>query len=138
MAQAPPARACWSMCAPNAGRRAGGNGVGASYSDGERVMSTPLVPVEQLPPIGPVAPLLRLDGMGHALRVWLGGAGDHGALEADLREVAARGVATLPALAVALGSVAARHKLEVRVIPRLDDDGPSVLVIFGARVSRPK
>lgn len=41
-------------------------------------------------------------------------------------------------LAVALGKVAEQHKLGVRVIPRIDGDGPSVLVIFGKKTARPK
>jgi len=43
-----------------------------------------------------------------------------------------------PAFAMALGDVAARHKLEVRVIPRMDSAGPSVLVLFGSRTYRSK
>ncbi|HKZ91732.1 MAG TPA: hypothetical protein VJZ50_06290 [Candidatus Limnocylindrales bacterium] len=41
-------------------------------------------------------------------------------------------------MAVALGDVARRHKLEVRVIPRVDSTGPSVLVLFGRRTYRAK
>lgn len=86
----------------------------------------------------PRGPLLRIDGSSGALRVWLGGPGDQSALEADVREVSDRGIRRLPALAVALGDVARRHKLEVRVIPRMDEDGPVVLVIFGKRTNRPR
>ena len=43
-----------------------------------------------------------------------------------------------PALAMALGDVAVRNKLEVRVIPRMDSAGPSVLVLFGSRTYRSK
>ena len=82
--------------------------------------------------------LLRLVGPTGALDVWLGDAGDHSALEADVRDVSARGIERLPALAVALGDVATRHKLEVRVIPRMDSGGPSVLVLFGSRTYRAK
>jgi hypothetical protein len=107
-------------------------------------MTAPMVPARAPVPIAPAAPdasavtLLRLDGTSHVLRVWLGGPGDHAALEADVREVAARGIARIAALAVALGKVAEVHKLGVRVIPRIDSDGPSVLVIFGRKTSRPK
>ena len=107
-------------------------------------MTAPLVPVgTPLPVASPLpdasaATLLRLDGTSHVLRVWLGGPGDHAALEADVREVAARGITRLAMLAVALGKVAEVHKLGVRVIPRIDGDGPSVLVIFGKRTARPK
>jgi hypothetical protein len=113
-------------------------------------MTAPLVPVgSPLPVVLPApdaspvpdasaAALLRLEGGGHVLRVWLGGPGDHTALEADVREVAARGIPRLATLAVALGKVAEHHKLGVRVIPRIDDDGPSVLVIFGKKTARPK
>jgi hypothetical protein len=68
--------------------------------------------------------------------VWLGSALDHAALEADVRDVSARGLTDLPTLAMALGDVAKRHKLEVRVIPRFDPAGPSVLVVFGLRTHR--
>jgi hypothetical protein len=101
-------------------------------------MTAPLVPVGSPVPIESEATLLRLDGTCHVMRVWLGGAGDHAALEADVREVAARGITRLATLAVALGKVAEQHKLGVRVIPRIDGDGPSVLVIFGKRTARPK
>ena len=70
--------------------------------------------------------------------MWLGGAGDHSALEADVRDVSARDIRGLPALAMALGDVATRHKLEVRVIPRMGSGGPSVLVLFGSRTYRAK
>lgn len=83
-------------------------------------------------------PLLRLNAKPHVLRVWLGEAGDQAALEADVREVADRGIARLSTLAVALGAVAERHKLGVRVVPRIDGNGQSVLVIFGTRTARPK
>jgi hypothetical protein len=82
--------------------------------------------------------LLRLDGPSGVLDVWLGEAGDHAALEADVRDVSARGTGSLPALAMALGAVASRHKLEVRVIPRMDVTGRSVLVLFGRRTYRAK
>ena len=84
------------------------------------------------------ASLLRIVGPNRALDVWLGDAGDHAALEADVRDVSARGLRDLPALAMAHGDVAARHKLEVRVIPRMDSAGPSVLVLFGSRTYRAK
>ena len=86
----------------------------------------------------PAMPLLRIDGTDHVLRVWLGGPGDHAQLEADVREVAARGIRRLSTLAMALGAVADRHKLGVRVIPRIDDHGHSILVVFGKRTSRPR
>jgi hypothetical protein len=107
-------------------------------------MTAPLVPAGSPVPVGSRVPdasattLLRLESTSHVLRVWLGGPGDHAALEADVREVAARGLARLATLAVALGKVAEMHKLGVRVIPRIDADGPSVLVIFGKRTARPK
>jgi hypothetical protein len=81
---------------------------------------------------------LRVVGPNRALDVWLGGAGDHSALEADVRGVSARGIRDLPALAMALGDVAASHKLEVRVIPRMDTTDPNVLVLFGSRTYRAK
>ena len=84
------------------------------------------------------ASLLRIVGPNRALDVWLGGAGDHSALEADVRDLSARGIGDLQALAMALGDVATRHKLEVRVIPRMDAAGPSVLVLFGSRTHRAK
>ncbi len=86
----------------------------------------------------PAQSLLRVVGPSGALDVWLGGPGDRATLEADVREVSERGLRRLPALAVALGDVARRHKLEVRVIPRLDANGPSVLVLFGRRTFRAK
>ncbi len=82
--------------------------------------------------------LLRVVGPGGALDVWLGGTGDHSALEADVRDVSAQATGSLPALAMALGEVATRHKLEVRVIPRVDRTGRSVLVLFGRRTYRAK
>ncbi len=88
------------------------------------------------PPADPGTSLLRVDGPSGVLRVWLGGAADRPLLEADVQAVSDRGIRRLPALAVALGDVARRHKLEVRVVPRVDADGPSVLVIFGTRRSR--
>ena len=81
---------------------------------------------------------MRVVGPNRVLDVWLGGAGDHSALEADVRDVSDRGIGGLPALAMALGDVAASHKLEVRVIPRMDSTGPSVLVLFGTRTHRAK
>lgn len=91
-----------------------------------------------LPADKPKASLLRVVGPSGALDVWLGDAGDDSALEADVRDVSARGIAGLPALAMALGDVATRHKLEVRVIPRMDSAGSSVLVLFGDRTYRAK
>ncbi len=84
------------------------------------------------------ASLLRIVGPSGALDVWLGAAGDHAALEADIRDVSARGIKGLPALAMALGDVATKHKLEVRVIPRKDSAGSSVFVLFGSRKYRAK
>jgi hypothetical protein len=37
---------------------------------------------------------------------------------------------------MALGDVAKLHKLEVRVIPRVDATGRTVLVLFGRRTHR--
>ena len=79
---------------------------------------------------------MRVVGPSGALDVWLGSAGQHSALEADVREVSARGLTDLSALAMALGEVARNHKLEVRVIPRNDSNGPTVLVLFGPRSPR--
>jgi hypothetical protein len=98
---------------------------------------------EPVPAALPMAPgagaaLLRVVGPNGPLDVWLGGEGDHSALEADVRAVGALGSKGLPALAVALGDVAARHKLEVRVIPRMDARGSSILVLFGSRTHRSK
>src|SRR3972149_12323558 len=76
-------------------------------------------PTTTRPPDESRASLLRVDGPSRALDVWLGGAGDHSALEADGRDGSARDIRGLPALAMALGDVATRHKLEVRVIPRM-------------------
>jgi hypothetical protein len=82
--------------------------------------------------------LLRVLGPSGALDVWLGCDGDLAALEADVRAVGARSLMGLPDLAMALGDVAKRHKLEVRVIPRAGSSGPSVLVLFGRRTNRAK
>ncbi len=90
-------------------------------------------PADQAP-----ASLMRVVGPSGALDVWLGAAGDRAALEADVRDVSARGIGTIQALAIALGDVATRHKLEVRVIPRVDSAGPCVLVLFGSRTYRAK
>jgi hypothetical protein len=84
----------------------------------------------------PKGSALRIDGPSGVLRVWLGGPGDRSALEADVRAVSDRGIRRLPALAVAFGDVARQRNLEVRVIPRIDADGRSVLVIFGKRSNR--
>ena len=111
--------------APWPGRRLSGDGTGPGL---------PMMP----PADQSRASLMRVVGPSGALDVWLGGAGDHSALEADVRDVSARGLRGLPALAVALGDVARRHKLEVRVIPRVDSTGPSVLVLFGRRTYRAK
>jgi hypothetical protein len=80
--------------------------------------------------------LLHLVGPSGALDVWLGCEGDVSALEADVRAVNAQGVMGLPDLAMALGDVAKRHRLEVRVIQRRDSTGPTVLVLFGRRTHR--
>ena len=94
----------------------------------------------ELPAVPPTDPsgvsLLRVAGPGLPLDVWLGSAGDHVALEADVRDVSARGLTDRSALAMALGEVAKRHTLEVRVIPRFDPTGPTVLVLFGLRTHR--
>jgi hypothetical protein len=90
------------------------------------------------PPDGPRDSLLRVVGPSGALDVWLGDAADRTGLEADVRDVSARDISGLPALAMALGDVAARHKLEVRVIPRMGSADPSVLVLFGRRTYRAK
>jgi hypothetical protein len=86
--------------------------------------------VPEGPPSGePPGSLLHVDGPSGALRVWFGGAGDRSALEADVREVSDRGIRRLAVLAVALGDV-------VRVVPRMQADGPSILVLFGSRANR--
>ena len=109
-------------------------GLGRSVSrDGPAAGPATPLPAEKLK-----ASLLRVNGPSGALDVWLGAAGDHSALEADVRDVSARGIAGLPALAMALGDVAAKHKLEVRVIPRIDSTVSSVLVLFGSRTYRAK
>ena len=95
-------------------------------------------PATLLPTEKPKASLLRVVGPGGALDVWLGATGDRSALEADVRDVSARGIGGLPALAMALGDVATKHKLEVRVIPRMDSAGSRVLVLFGSRTYRAK
>ena len=95
-------------------------------------------PASPLPTEMAKASLLRVVGPSGALDVWLGAAGDHSALEADVRDVSARGIGGLPALAMALGAVATKHKLEVRVIPRMDSAGSCVLVLFGSRTYRAK
>ncbi len=82
------------------------------------------------------ASLVRMSGPGAVLDVWLGDAAASSTLEADVRAVSAAGTRRLSALAVALGDVARRHKLEVRIIPRIGADGPSVLVLFGPRATR--
>ena len=96
-------------------------------------------PLDGLPTGAPDVPsssLLRVDGPSGALDVWLGCDGDASALEADVRAVSARGIREMPALAMALGDVARLHKLEVRVIPRFDPTGHTVLVLFGRRTQR--
>lgn len=108
----------------------GPTGTGAGCAAGSRA-SPPKVDVEKVD-----ATLLRVDGPSRALRVWLGNSGDRVALEADVREVAGRRIARLSDLAIALGDVGRRHELEVRVIPRIDIDGPCVLVLFGRRTNR--
>jgi hypothetical protein len=107
---------------------------------GERMdLNEPDLGSPTLPPaIESKASLLRLVGPSGVLDVWLGDAGDPAALEADVRAVSARGTGNLPAMAMALGDVASRHKLEVRVIPRMDPTGRSVLVLFGRRTYRAK
>jgi len=70
--------------------------------------------------------------------VWLGCEGDPAALEADVRAVSDRGIRELPALAMALGDVARLHKLELRVIPRVDAAVGFILVLFGPRTHRAK
>ena len=82
--------------------------------------------------------MTRLVGPSGALDVWFGAQDDHAALEAEVRGVSAQGLRGYSDLALALGQVAQRHKLEVRVIPRTDARGPSVLVLFGPRTYRPK
>jgi hypothetical protein len=84
----------------------------------------------------PGASLLRVVGPSGPLDVWLGTSGDPSMLESDVRDVSARGLTERSALAMALGEVAKRHKLEVRVIPRMDPDGPTTLVLFGPRTHR--
>jgi len=79
-----------------------------------------------------------MSGPGGILDVWLGDLAISSALETDVRAVCAAGTGGLPALAVALGDVARRHRLEVRIIPRIRVDGPSVLVLFGPRTTRAK
>ncbi len=83
-------------------------------------------------------PLLRVTGSSGVLDVWLGNSASASSLEADVRDVSAAGVRGLSALAVALGDVARRHRLEVRVIPRIDADGSRILVLFGPRTTRVK
>ena len=106
---------------------------GSVSRDGADAEPATLLPTEKLK-----ASLLRVIGPSGALDVWLGAEGDHSALEADVRDVSARGIESLPALAMALGDVATKHKLEVRVIPRMDSAGSSVLVLFGSRTYRAK
>jgi hypothetical protein len=81
----------------------------------------------------PAEGYLQLDGPSGLLRVWLGGSSDPAALEADVRAVSASGQPR-PAIAVALGEVARRHRLEVRVIPRVEAGVRILLVVFGRRV----
>lgn len=85
-----------------------------------------------------MARTLRIVGPAGAIDVWLGDCRDPAALETDVREVSARGLSRISALAVAMGEVARRHRLEARVIPRKDKQDPSVLVIFGSRTHRPR
>ena len=84
----------------------------------------------------PGTSLLRIVGPGGTLDVWLGSEIGRAGLEADVREASATASGHLPDLAMALGAVARRHKLEVRVIPRFGADGPSLLVLFGQRTYR--
>lgn len=85
-----------------------------------------------------MAKTLRIVGPSGALDVWLGDCGDRVALETDVREVSARGFSRISVLAVAMGEVARRHRLEARVIPRTDKRDPSILVVFGSRTHRPR
>lgn len=85
-----------------------------------------------------MARTIRIIGPAGVLDVWLGTAGDLEALERDVREVSAQATDRISTLAVAMGEVARRHRLEVRVIPRTDQPDPSILVVFGARTYRPK
>ncbi|MDA8202101.1 MAG: hypothetical protein M0Z49_04955 [Chloroflexi bacterium] len=80
----------------------------------------------------PVGERLTLVGPSGAIRVMFLNSVGTAELEADVREVAQR-TSPRPALAVAFGDVARRHKLEVRVVPRVGLSGPVVLVIFGTR-----
>ena len=78
---------------------------------------------------------VQIHGPAGALHVWLGGATDLGALEADVRAVSDAGHPR-SAAAVAFGDVARRHGVEVRVIPRVEAGVQFLLVVFGKRVSR--
>jgi len=78
---------------------------------------------------------VRMLGPNGPLHVWLGGASDPDALEADVRAVSD---VHLPraGVAVAFGEVARRHGLEVRVIPRVEAGVRCLLVLFGGRTPR--
>ena len=78
---------------------------------------------------------VQIHGPGGVLRVWLGGATDPDALEADVRAVCEAGQPRAAA-AVALGDVARRYGLEVRVIPRVEAGVQFLLVVFGRRTPR--
>lgn len=86
-----------------------------------------------------VAPLahrhVRIHGPSGLLHVWLGGASDPVALEADVRAVSDEG-RPRAAVAVAFGEVARRHGIEVRVIPRAEAGVQFLLVLFGGRTPR--
>ncbi len=97
-----------------------------------RVASLPLPAGAAPTRTEPVDERLNLVGPNGAIRVMFLSSVGTAELETDVREVVQRS-SPRPALAVALGDVARRHKLEVRVVPRVGLGGPVVLVIFGTR-----
>jgi hypothetical protein len=96
-------------------------------------------PAIRLGPDIEVAPLayrhVRIHGPSGLLHVWLGGASDPVALEADVRAVSDEGQPRAAA-AVAFGEIARRHGIEVRVIPRAEAGVHFLLVLFGGRTPR--
>lgn len=98
--------------------------------------SAPEPPIPRAADVGrPADRYVQIHGPAGALHVWLRGATDLGALEADVRAVSEAGHPR-PAAAVAFGDVARRHGVEVRVIPREDAGVHVLLVVFGKRLTR--
>jgi hypothetical protein len=85
---------------------------------------------------GPATPSMRMVGPSGALEVWLGAMDDRATLEAEVRAVGVSGTGQLSDLAMALGDIARRHHLDVRVITKMGVGDPRLLVFFGPRAQR--